>query len=56
VQLRFTRFKAEHAWLLLLYPLFWIATRAEVGKGDLFRWMMHPAMLASEQLLLVTRK
>ena len=53
VQLRFTRFKPQHVWLFLLYPLIWINTRAEIRDRDLFRWMMHPAMLASEQLLLV---
>lgn len=66
-RLRFTRFKPQHAWLLLLYPLFWIATRMELGKRvenevhkegerDLFRWMMHPAVLASEQLLIIAAK
>ncbi len=59
----FTRFKARHAWLFLLYPLLWLATRLETrrhrggpeharGEEDLFAWMMRPAMLASEQLLL----
>jgi SAM-dependent methyltransferase len=55
-KLRFTRFKAEHAWLLLLYPLFWMATRMEIRDKELFRWMMHPAMLASEQLLVIARR
>jgi len=66
-RLVFTRFKLRHAWLLLLYPLFWLATRVETRKGvrpgprregedDLFKWMRHPAMLASEQLLLVARR
>lgn len=60
-RLRFTRFKPQHAWLLLFYPLFWLATRAELrggdeGERDLARWMTHPAMLASEQLLLVAYK
>ena len=54
-QLRFTRFKAE-AWLFVLYPLFWIATRMEIRDRELFRWMLHPAMLASEQLLIVARR
>ena len=49
-------FKPQHAWLFLLYPLLWINTRAEIRDRDLFRWMMHPAMLASEQLLLVAQK
>jgi SAM-dependent methyltransferase len=66
VRLDFTRFKLRHAWLMLLAPLVWIATRfetrerrpAERGRGeeDLFRWMVQPAMLASEQLLLTARK
>ena len=59
-KLRFTRFKPEHAWLLLFYPLIFLATRIETGREegerDLRRWMLHPAMLASEQLLLVARK
>lgn len=59
-KLRFTRFKPEHAWLLLFYPLIWLATRIETGSDegerDLRRWMLHPAMLASEQLLLVAVK
>ncbi len=66
-QLRFTRFKPLHAWLLLLYPLFWLFTRLATkrhvapgprreGEDDLFRWMVHPAMLASEQLLVVAKK
>ena len=59
-RLAFTRFKPEHAWLLLFYPLVWFATRLEVGRDDgerdLFRWLTHPAMLASEQLLVVAVK
>jgi len=55
-RLRFTRFKLHHAWLFLLYPLIWINTRAEIRDRDLFRWMVHPAMLASEQLLLVAKR
>lgn len=55
-KLRFTRFKPQHAWLFLLYPLLWLNTRAEIRDRDLFRWMMHPAMLASEQLLLIAQK
>ena len=65
--LRFTRFKPTHSWLLLLYPLFWLFTRLATnthvapglrreGEEDLFRWMVHPAMLASEQLLVIARK
>ena len=55
-QLHYTRFKVEHAWLFLLYPLFWLATRAEIRDAELAHWMLHPAMLASEQLLCVARK
>jgi SAM-dependent methyltransferase len=62
-----TLFKAKHAWLLVLYPLVWLATRVETrrhrsgpaharGEDDLFRWMTRPAMLVSEQLLLTARK
>jgi len=66
-RLDFTIFKWKHAWLLAFYPLVWIAARIETsrrhsgpeharGEKDLFRWMVHPAMLASEQLLLMARK
>lgn len=65
--LRFTRFKWQHAWLLLFYPFFWAATRRETmrriqgplhksGEEDLFRWMVSLPMLASEQLLLVAER
>lgn len=63
----FTRFKWQHAWLLLLYPLVaaatWLEMRKEIendrqreGTRDLRHWMLHPAMLASEQLMVVARK
>jgi SAM-dependent methyltransferase len=66
-RLDFTRFKWRHAWLLAAYPVVWIATRIETlrrvkgpewarGESDLFRWMVSPAMLASEQLLVTARK
>jgi SAM-dependent methyltransferase len=66
-RLDFTRFKWKHAWLFALYPFVWLATRIETrrrltneahaaGERDLFLWMMRPAMLASEQLLLTARK
>ncbi|HUR82673.1 MAG TPA: class I SAM-dependent methyltransferase [Thermoanaerobaculia bacterium] len=60
-KLRFTFFKRKHAWLFLLYPVFWLATRFEIrgrdeGERELARWMTHPAMLASEQLLIVARR
>jgi hypothetical protein len=62
-----TLFKWKHAWMLLLYPFVWFATRIETrrhrsgpeharGEEDLFRWMTRPAMLVSEQLLLTARK
>lgn len=65
--INFTRFKARHAWLLLACPLVWVATqlwtREKIttdehrrGERDLRRWMLSPAMLASEQLLVVARK
>jgi SAM-dependent methyltransferase len=65
--LRFTRFKGEHAWLALAWPLVWLLVRRETshrvtdplqreGERDLRRWMLHPALLFSEQLLLVARK
>ena len=65
--LRFTRFKWQHAWLLLFYPLIWAATRRETmhriqnplherGEDDLFRWMVSLPMLASEQLLIVAQR
>jgi SAM-dependent methyltransferase len=58
-----TLFKWKHAWLMLLYPFIWLSTRIETsrrrsgeaharGERDLFRWMVHPAHLGSEQLLL----
>lgn len=62
-----TRFKWKHAWLFALYPFVWLAARVETsrrltgethagGERDLFRLMVHPAMLGSEQLLLTARK
>jgi SAM-dependent methyltransferase len=62
-----TRFKWRHAWMFLLYPFVWLATRLETrrhrggaehatGEEDLFRWMTKPAMLGSEQLLLTAKK
>ncbi len=65
--INFTRFKARHAWMLLAYPLIWLATQLETrvsitneqhrrGERDLRHWMLTPAMLASEQLLVVAKK
>jgi SAM-dependent methyltransferase len=68
MRLGFTKFKLRHAYWLLLYPLFWLATRIafrgrpkepaayDLGQRDLFRWMVHPAVLTSEQLLVVARR
>lgn len=66
-RLGLTRFKPEHAWLMLLYPLLWLASRYETrhhippgerrhGEEDLFHWLVHPALLGSEQLLLLAQK
>ncbi len=65
--LQFTRFKWIHSWLLLLYPgvalMTWLQLRRDRETGaqrrgalDLCRWMLDPAMLCSEQLLVVARK
>jgi len=62
-----TLFKWKHAWMLLLYPFVWLSTRVETrrhrsgaeharGEEDLFQWMVRPAMLVSEQLLLTAQK
>ena len=62
-----TLFKRRHAWLMALYPFVWLAARLETkkhrsgpeharGEEDLFRWMVKPAMLVSEQLLLTAEK
>lgn len=65
--LEFTKFKLKYAWLLLGYPVFWLATLLGLreagaseehrrGESDLRHWMTRPAMMASEQLLVVARK
>ena len=66
--MRFTRAKPGYACWLLLYPLFWLATRLKIrgrrtrsrahheGERELFRWMMNLAMLVSDQLLVITQK
>jgi hypothetical protein len=52
---------------MALYPFVWLAARLETkrhrsgpeharGEEDLFRWMVKPAMLVSEQLLLTAYK
>ena len=67
-KLGWTMFKWRHASWFLLYPLYALATwlllggkrkdtpRYREGERDLRRWMAHPAMLGSEQLLVVARK
>jgi 2-polyprenyl-3-methyl-5-hydroxy-6-metoxy-1,4-benzoquinol methylase len=45
----------EGGALVLSTPTFF-ETGSDEGERDLFRWMMHPAMLASEQLLPVAVK
>jgi len=63
----FTRIKPRHFWLLVGYPLVWLATQVGTrekitseehrrGERELRRWMLSPAMLVSEQLLVVARK
>jgi hypothetical protein len=59
--------KWEHAWTALLVPFVAMATARETsrrltgplhteGERDLRHWMMHPALLFSEQLLLIAEK
>ena len=67
-QLRFTRFKFKSLFFLALWPLVWLTTRLTVdaavrgrnlfreGERDLNRWLTHPALLSSEQLLCVARR
>lgn len=65
--LRMTKFKLQHSYLFLLYPLIWLGCKLgregkrdnplnQAGETDLMNWMTHPAMLGSEQLLVVCRK
>lgn len=66
--IRFTQFKWRHAHWLAMYPLIWCATRTVLGgrrldptdycrgERDLARWMSHPAMLFSEQLLVAAQR
>ena len=66
VQLGRTRVKTRHLWWMIFYPVFALLTRLEMrhpvgsprrnGERDLVRWMTHPAMLLSEQLLLTARR
>ena len=67
-KLSFTLFKLKHSYLMLLYPLFWLTLYLETrfnrksseqfreGEKDLRNWMSHPALLCSEQLLVIGRK
>lgn len=66
--LRFTQFKLKHAYLMLLYPIIlcavYLETRHDKKEGNAFqegeknlrKWLIHPAFLASEQLLVVAKK
>lgn len=63
-----TRVEFPQIFWMALYPVFWLATRMQVrgrakysegrnlGERDLFRWMVHPCMLASKQLVLLAQK
>jgi len=67
-KISFTYFKLKHSYLLLLYPIVLLYTFLETrgnkkanstfrkGEKDLFRWLVHPALLSSEQLLVVAKK
>jgi SAM-dependent methyltransferase len=67
-RLGITKMKPLHCEWLLLYPLIWLATWLGMDRGkrnapeflqgerDLFRHLVSPALLASEQLLVVARK
>jgi SAM-dependent methyltransferase len=66
--LRCTKFKLRHALWLAAYPLIYLMSRLTirgrrrdpvafgVGERDLRYWMTHPAMLASEQLLVIAQR
>lgn len=67
-QLVCTQWKLRHAPWLAIYPWLWLAAHWEFrtrhnmpsvqqrGRQDLRHWMVHPAMLASEQLLVLAQK
>lgn len=67
-RLAFTRWKWKSALVAPLWPLVWIACRGTIdrdarrpgpfrdGERDLNRWLSHPALLFSEQLLVVARR
>ena len=64
--LHFTRFKWYRFEWLLAYPCIWLRcllnretagnANFQTGERALFHWMTHPALLASEQLCVVSRK
>ncbi len=65
--IRCTHVKKRHLYLLLLYPLIWLASLREygiphgpaafrAGEHDLFRKMTGFPLLCSEQLLIVAKK
>ena len=67
VKLALTKFKLRHGYLLLLYPLIWVSCKLSregtdkeplyrAGENDLMKWMAHPYMLASEQLMVICQK
>lgn len=63
-----TEVRTPSRWALMLRPVLAGPTRKAVyrhvrpdaddraGKDDLYRWMMHPALLSSEQMCVVARK
>ena len=67
-EMRFTLFKWKSAFFLLLWPLVWLACRLTVdrparrsaacreGELALNRWLTHPALLGSEQLLVLAQR
>lgn len=64
-RLGFTRSNPGSRLLFPLYPLLWLSVRAATrrlvrdhreGGRDLRRWLSHPRMLLSDQLLVVARK
>lgn len=66
--LALTRVRLRHAYWFLLYPAFAVAAfltfggsarepaAYRTGERDLRRWMLHPKMLASEQLAVLARR
>ena len=65
--LHVSRFKLRHSYWVLLYPFFALTARVRFrarkgnkirreGERDLRRWMSNPAMLFSEQLVMVATR